>query len=311
MEKIKPLQDLRGIAIIMVVLYHSGKHYTDLVSHGNNGVMLFFMISGFIISRAHNYDKGFYDFIIFMKKRISRIHFPYFPIVILFIIMFVASGKGGYYHHDPINIIRNIFLVQNPSESIHPYSWTLVFEMFYYFSFGVLFICLKKGLKPFCLFLSLPPIAFYVMGGENDRNLITSFYNLYFLIGVLIGNKRWGDYTPSVYLVMFLFATFILLPFFIDNKPAILLSTTLFFFTYINLNFNSKLLEKVGNASYTIYLSHAIILSVGKQFIEDELLKFIVLFFASMIIGYIYYTYTERWWTELGRKALKIKKKPR
>lgn len=310
MEKIKPLQDLRGIAILMVVLFHSGKHYTDLVSNGNNGVLLFFMISGFIISCAHNNDKGFTDFILFMKKRISRIHFPYLPIAVLFIIMFLVSGKGSEFHQDPINIIRNLLLIQNPNESIHPYSWTLVFEMFYYCCFGMFFICLKKGILPFVLVLCLPPLVYYFMGGEDNRNLITSFYNLYFLIGVLIGyTRRLHSFTFSGYLALISFSIFIIVPFITDNKAILLLCTTFFFYTYLNLSFNFKLLEKIGNASYTIYLSHAVILTVGKQFIGENGFRFAILFFLSMTLGYLYYTYTEAGLTNIGRKVLKINKR--
>jgi exopolysaccharide production protein ExoZ len=305
MPKIKPLQDLRGIAILMVVLYHSGSHLTDLVSHGNNGILLFFMISGFIITSAHDKDRGIGDFWVFMRKRVSRIHFPYIPVALLFIVMFLISGKGAEYHHDPVNIIRNLLLIQDPNESIHPYSWTLVFEMFYYLCFGVLFILLRKGVLPFALALALPPIVYFLNGGEDTRNLITSFYNLYFLFGVLLAYaiKKYNFRAP-ISLVVVLFLVFLVFPFLTNSQPLILLSTITFFYAYINLDINIKVLEKIGDASYTIYLSHAVILTLGKYVINDELLRFVVLFTLSIVFGYLYFLLTEKKLTNIGRTLL-------
>jgi len=92
-NKIAQLQDLRGIAIIMVLLVHTGNKVTDLVSHGNNGVLLFFIISGFIITSAHRHAAGVHDFVIFLKKRVARIHFPYLPIVLSFIVLFLLTSS--------------------------------------------------------------------------------------------------------------------------------------------------------------------------------------------------------------------------
>jgi len=46
MKKINALQDLRGIAILMVVLFHSGSTVFgghNIFMHGSNGVLLFFI----------------------------------------------------------------------------------------------------------------------------------------------------------------------------------------------------------------------------------------------------------------------------
>ncbi len=305
MRKIKTLQDLRGIAIIMVVLFHSGNNYTALVNHGDNGVLLFFMISGFIISGAHSKDYGLTDFIIFIKKRISRIHFPYFPIIILLSVMFVITGKGGAYHHDPINIALNILLLHPPSESIHPYAWTLVFEMFYYLAFGCLFILLKRGIIPLALALSIPPIIYQLYQGEETRNLITSFYNLYFLSGVLLERiNRNHKLHSNPILTTCSFLVFLALPFLTESKTSTLLSTIIFFTLYLNLSSNFAPLERLGNASYTIYLSHALVISAGKQIMGNSFLQFITFFILSITLGYGYYIISERWLTNIGRRVL-------
>ena len=307
MQKIRTLQDLRGIAILMVVFYHSGKHYTELVVHGDNGVLLFFIISGFIIASVHKKDQGLGNFITFMKKRIARIHFPYIPLALVFIFLFWFSGKGSEYHHDPINIIRNILLIQNPSESIHPYAWTLVFEMFYYTLFGSLYIILNRGLLPFSIALLIPPLVYYFFNIGGNLNLITSFNNLYFLGGVFLG--YFSDklkFDSKLYMVIPLFIVFLALPFYTKDDFIILISTFIFFIFYLRLNFNLRLLEKIGNASYTIYLSHGLILVVGKYFISDDLIRFVLLFLISIIGGYFYFLATENRLTKIGKKVLAL-----
>ena len=67
-----------------------------------------------------------------MKKRIVRIYLPYLPVLILFVVLYALTGKGANYHYPIGDIIRNILLIKNPSRSIHPFAWTLVFQIFYY-----------------------------------------------------------------------------------------------------------------------------------------------------------------------------------
>ncbi|MBT5492506.1 acyltransferase, partial [bacterium] len=61
MKKIEALQDLRGIAIIMVIFFHVGSTVfgnNNIFMHGKNDVLLFFIVSGFIISSIHKNDVG-------------------------------------------------------------------------------------------------------------------------------------------------------------------------------------------------------------------------------------------------------------
>lgn len=46
-SKISSIQDLRGIAVLYVVLFHAGMIFDlQIFSHGATGVSLFFVISG-------------------------------------------------------------------------------------------------------------------------------------------------------------------------------------------------------------------------------------------------------------------------
>jgi peptidoglycan/LPS O-acetylase OafA/YrhL len=312
MHKIAQLQDLRGIAILMVLLVHTGDRVTPLVSHGNNGVLLFFMISGFIIASAHRHDAGFDDFVVFLKKRIARIHFPYWPIFLIFVMLFLLTGKGVAYHHDRLNIVRNLLLVHDPNQSIHPFAWTLVFEIFYYASFAAIFILARQRTPSFVLLFALPSVYNLLFTRYSQMNVIFSIYNLYFLAGVLCANYLpLNKFKTDAKIVLVLFACFQIIPFWSDSKVLLLFFTVAFFIAYLTRKQSNPVLELIGNASYSIYLFHAIVLSVGKYVITDEMARFVIFFPLSLASGYLYYRYAERYLTNLGKRLLHVPKSSR
>ena len=87
MKQISQLQELRGIAIIMVVIFHATIDFTEAFLSFKYGVLLFFTISGYIVCLVHSNDQGIDRAIQFIKKRIARVHFPYIPILVLFIVL--------------------------------------------------------------------------------------------------------------------------------------------------------------------------------------------------------------------------------
>ena len=78
MQRIKYLDGLRGIAILLVILYHAfgGNGYNGVIHYGGSfsdvlffkfgylGVQLFFLISGFVILMTLEKSKSFIHFII-------------------------------------------------------------------------------------------------------------------------------------------------------------------------------------------------------------------------------------------------------
>lgn len=300
------LQDLRGIAILMVVMFHAGPGLAPFV-HGNNGVLLFFMVSGFIIAAIHGNDRGPRDFQQFLRKRAARIFPPYLPVALTFILLFAITGRGESFHHDGINMLRNLLLIQDPNESIHPYAWTLVFELYYYATFGLLSIVLRLGPAGFAAILSAPVIIALFTGSSDDRNLLTSSYNLYFTIGVLISNvakmPRW--HTPS-YLAWILFAVFVLTPFTTDSSWWLLGTSSAFFLAYTTQPRSVSSLYSVGNASYSIYLAHALSITLGKHLVPSGYGGFFLLVPVSLAFGFAYFRWIERPLTAAARRSLQV-----
>ena len=314
MQKIGTIQDLRGIAVLYVVLFHaSGMFGIKIFSHGSSGLALFFVISGFIISIIHKDDRGFIDAKVFIKKRIARIYSPYLIPLFIIIILFFVSGKGSEYHRDIINIIRNIFLIQAPSLSIHPYSWTLVYEMYYYFTFCLFVIVLRVNVLAYALLMATPYLISVISTGGDviDQDIVPlGFSNLYFCFGAIIGvfyNSIRVTYGIIPVLVSLLF--FIAVPFFELSPIIFLLATGILFFIYSKSTISNNFLNKIGNASYSIYLIHAITLMVLKTIIETRsIFVFILFVIISIAAGYIYHLYVERPLVALSNKFLKINK---
>ena len=82
-EKYRPdIDGLRAVAILLVIFYH---FFPSYVPSGFIGVDIFFVISGYLISKNifNNLKKNKFSFLDFYKRRIRRI-FPSLIIVLIF-----------------------------------------------------------------------------------------------------------------------------------------------------------------------------------------------------------------------------------
>lgn len=128
------LDSLRGIAAIMVVLFHltMGRKESELGFRlGTTGVDLFFIISGFVISMSISKVSTGVDFII---NRASRLYPTYWASVT---ITFIVISVYGLYQHQSIrwtDYLGNLTMFQyylNIPNLDDPY-WTMIIEMLFY-----------------------------------------------------------------------------------------------------------------------------------------------------------------------------------
>lgn len=90
MERIPALDGLRAVAIVMVIAYHLDK---TVVPAGHWGVILFFVLSGYLITRlliAEVDRSGKLDFGLFYAKRAFRL----FPALIVMCLALLVVGVG-------------------------------------------------------------------------------------------------------------------------------------------------------------------------------------------------------------------------
>ena len=86
------IQGLRALAVILVIIFHVNE---KLLPGGYIGVDIFFVISGFLISKSiiNQLDTGKFNFLKFLEGRIKRIVPAYFFMLLVTII--IASFLFG------------------------------------------------------------------------------------------------------------------------------------------------------------------------------------------------------------------------
>lgn len=159
-ERIQFLDGLRGLAILMVILFHAYARWSDLYPYGRQfagvpvfaygmlGVQLFFLISGFVILMTLEKCATFLSF---MLKRWLRL-FPAMLICSLFIFLtasFFSERPAG------LPILRDMLpglsfvepyvwskVLGSPQGALEGVFWSLYVEVKFYVLFGLLYFVL-------------------------------------------------------------------------------------------------------------------------------------------------------------------------
>ncbi|MDR4168506.1 acyltransferase family protein [Bacillus nitratireducens] len=270
----KELDSLRGIAAIIVLLGHFlalfpilGKKvmystfgtYFSILWQGHSAVIIFFVLSGFVLSLPF-YKGTEFNYLKYLIKRVCRIYIPY--IMILFIaigIKLVIHSKigtipglvqwGSWNIEVSFNKVIDhiLFLREFNSDAFIMVIWSLVHEMRISIVFPlIIFLLLRVNWKVsigIAMFLSV--IGYLLMKNiPSEFNMpvstnyfITLHYSSMFIIGALLAKNR--EYLVSKI---------------INSKVKyILLPLGLLFFSYPRIPF--MLLSKlIGEIDYDLYL---------------------------------------------------------
>ncbi|QUG86579.1 acyltransferase family protein [Bacillus nitratireducens] len=270
----KELDSLRGIAAIIVLLGHFlalfpilGKKvmystfgaYFSILWQGHSAVIIFFVLSGFVLSLPF-YKGTEFNYLKYLIKRVCRIYIPY--IVILFIAIGIKLGIhskigtipglvqwGSWNIEVSFNRVMDhiLFLREFNSDAFIMVIWSLVHEMRISIVFPlIIFLLLRVNWKVsigIAMFLSV--IGYLLMKNiPSEFNMpvstnyfITLHYSSMFIIGALLAKNR--EYLVSKI---------------INSKVKyILLPLGLLFFSYPRIPF--MLLSKlIGEIDYDLYL---------------------------------------------------------
>ncbi len=166
MQKLKSIQMLRGLAAVLVVLFHTQTIVTTQAAHlafrglfigGFRGVDLFFVLSGFIISSVHKDDLGRPERLFnYLFNRVTRIY-PAVWIVSGVALALYMAGYGGAGKADKLmvsNIIANFLLLPQLNDALVNVTWTLKYEIFFYLVFAVAIFNLRLGIALLLLWQS-------------------------------------------------------------------------------------------------------------------------------------------------------------
>ena len=157
--RIEALQVIRGIAAVSVVLFHAefmfgpdallnSNYQIKFLSFGHAGVEIFFVLSGYIILRAHWGDPNSWPY---FKRYVARRFTRIFPMTIVTVICLLAltpflrslTSDPLLFDISAIKIVTSLSLIPLQCEYIPGTLWSLSNEVFFYMIFAVYFIRAK------------------------------------------------------------------------------------------------------------------------------------------------------------------------
>ncbi len=302
MKTYRSIQHLRGVAAIMVVAFHSlgPAHGIDSPNWaekaGASGIDIFFVVSGFIIFASQAPSDGqaaglwpkvrLQRAAAFLWRRLLRIAPLYWLATFALIALHLVAHMDASLSLDPVHILKSLAFIPHfdpgaPAE-IEPVlipGWTLSYELFFYSLFA---LALAAAPARLALLLSLCLIGLTAAGPIlHPHGAIGRSYTdprlLEFLVGVLFGlavRKRPALFPAvgAIALVIGLLALWStdLLPAFWRGPAAWGPLAALVVWGALCLDVRDRApqlpwLRRLGDASYSVYLTHDITLSFVRE----------------------------------------------
>lgn len=301
--RIEALESLRGLAALLVVLYHLPRWNpildTPIINNGYLMVDLFFVLSGFVIYRAYgNHLQSLKAVARFQFLRLGRLY----PVHFLFLMVFVGIELSKWVaqryfglvspNTQPLGddyviaFIEQLFLVQaiGPTGNATTFNgpaWSISVEFYTYLIFGLISLWARSHQRLLiALFLALIGIPLWLLvsdsaGGFSDllRCLLGFFSGCVTAYAVERWSVKYHTLLPwiiSITLLLFLYYK----PEhhydeFIYPISAILIASIVF---TPKSSFNHVLehswLTALGALSYAIYMSHWSIIWVANQIVR-------------------------------------------
>jgi len=341
-KKLNLLQVYRGIAAILVVLSHGDRilgrelnqnSFLQIFHFGWIGVDFFFVLSGFIIFYIHQHDIGKPSKLkSFITKRFIRIYPLYW---IVFISKILASTFTNYkdtiFQTGAGEVIKAFLLLPQDRAILNAnfigVSWTLSYEIFFYCLVAALILFNTK----ICRSIIIAWIAGVILNLFNflpiDNNFILTFifdeHNLEFVLGCLaaytISKSKFKFKNSLIYASIFMLVLSIIntkyREFDVSGIPSLIsygIPFTLLILGSVYLEMSNKInipliLIYLGDASYSIYLTHGFFLSniskildalARKSEVLYTIINFNIIAFITVVIavamGCLIHTYVEK-----------------
>jgi peptidoglycan/LPS O-acetylase OafA/YrhL len=264
----------------MTIMNHTGL--------GSEFVILFFLLSGFSIAHSLRNDTGNFSF---YKRRLVRLYPPYLlGILWSFVVIFLVWAFVPYVYYNEAEgfisikevfekisyfptLLSNLFYMPKDNHLTHQY-WSLPFEVIFY----LLAPWMVRKFRFFgtaMLFLYIAGWLIYGKAYHNPDHTNTLFqfsieYGIYFIVGIMFYKykdkliKSFKLSKPvAVISILALFEVMVLSKGYMfggeHNKFTGIMTvafTYLLLFSALKYSFRIKWLEKIGDYSYTLYVTH-------------------------------------------------------
>lgn len=273
--RIKELDAFRGIAAMLVVLFHYTTMYNKIyktssivdIYWGWLGVPFFFILSGFVITLTVEKYKNPLEF---FKNRFLRLYPTYWICLFISVVVLCTSGLNRT-NVDAIDIIMNFTMWQQFLEFKHVDGsyWSLLPELLFYFHMGFLILFKKKQkyiyynfvILLLCLIHLFYPIKIF-------WRILNLYYILLFLIGISFYRIYRGEKKLSNHILILVNLSLSLfmynmshpsetIPYYGFTFTIIICLFYLFIYNKFLWLGKSKVLVFLGTISYPLYLIHS------------------------------------------------------
>lgn len=302
---------------------------------GFAGVDVFFVISGFIMAYTTGAASGIEQGWLFIRRRCARIYSGYWPFYLLALAVFAWINPA---HLEQSSLLRSAILWPT-NVLLLAVSWTLIFEMFFYLLFTVLLgvtrqhrdIALKLLLIAIIAWSLISQFALHSYDQGQLENMSLAHYYMFspylaeFLAGAVLASQVRGSSGKLAWLYLgtglFLFflggwvnnamfngsieqGYFVFYRVLTFGTPSLLLLKGMISLEQSGIRAPVRLSILTGGASYAIYLSHTLLLTVsqylGFNTLAGQLSSFVasimfwLLILAILLLSVAHYQWIER-----------------
>ncbi len=284
--RLQGIHALRGVAAMLVVVYHatvvavdrsSGIPATPVWNTGQAGVDIFFAISGLVMGFTY-YRQNRRSWSEFLKRRLIRIVPMYWLATSLKLgLMLAVPVFAIHSRFVPWHVLASYLFIpaKNADGTVYPLlwvGWTLSFEMLFYALFA-LALALRAPLLSF-LAPVLTVLALVGLARTHDWPAAAHLLDpllLEFLGGLVLAWALSKGFNlrrvPSALLLLCAVATLLLVPGTTYATPARALLWGVPALAIVTVGATARwsppaLMLKLGDASYSIYLAHAFVMTL-------------------------------------------------
>ncbi len=322
--EIRKLNTLRGLAALIVFF----THFSDITNwlggalgggSGAYGVMLFFLLSGFLMSYLY-LDKDFNQRNItdYFLARAGRV-LPLYLVVVFCSFILSSSGNDSLYNIPDVNSLLGHLLFIH-GESV---LWSIPPEIQFYFIFVGFWVLAKN--RAGYIYLSILAVMILLFFANFPRiygdikgvpyNVFSVLRTLpYFFVGVVFGmhyrSLNVPEYLRKHWFILALCLIPLMYPEFtpvatgdkarmwLSYEVLLVMSTVFFCIVFLVPDNNVLLANRVGDfigkISYSLYLFHMPIIVQVNRLEVSVVIKLLLSLFLSMLVAYISYRFFER-----------------
>jgi exopolysaccharide production protein ExoZ len=317
--KILSIQYLRGLAALGVVLCHYGStlllypRLSTFFNFGQNGVYVFFLVSGFII--VYSLDASGYkprQFLRFLLKRSIRIDPSYICIILVTILFFncLSLSKGHGTDFKAGQFIAHVFYYI-PFTNYPFYNhvfWTLSVEFQFYLIVGLLYFLSAGKVFQQIFLIVFSSTCFFKF--SNSEFLVISYAPI-FALGISLIQFYLDRSLKNLILPALIF---ILIVFKFGWLIFLLLFGSSLLIVYFKIVV--KPLALLGDISYSLYLTHGLTLiffiGIGKRLSLDfdhyQLMWLLFEVILAIVVAYIFFILIEKPSMNFSKRISYIKK---